>query len=359
MTGSKLANSTNLEIEMRGVTELVPYSGNARTHSQDQIRQIARSIERFGFVNPVLIDEAGQIVAGHGRVRPLKRKDCIMVKRKEKPKKPPAPLNAFEKAIQKESFRKLTVRLDGHPQQLTPIEFLFRKMLATAADGSPLAKRSLLSLLTEIEQRNAEIIEDKCQIWSDYKDAQNAEIEKAARKGEPIPDPLPHPDDIKIYPGEGVRILGPMTEEEVRLYQKACRLRDVLLLQHALDARLGALGPGPNKTAKVGAAYVLALGFDKALPKRMQLADMGFAGHWWTNKGKTKNELLKETYRGWKELEFSTPRGSVMGPVEPLRKVDSAVRRAIEEVQESNGTPQEIERIVDRSIRNVCSLANP
>ena len=44
------------------------HGGNARTHSKAQIKQIARSIERFGFTNPVLIDDANGIVAGHGRV---------------------------------------------------------------------------------------------------------------------------------------------------------------------------------------------------------------------------------------------------------------------------------------------------
>ena len=47
---------------------LRPYERNARTHSKRQIRQIAKSIQRFGFCNPVLIDNQRQIVAGHGRV---------------------------------------------------------------------------------------------------------------------------------------------------------------------------------------------------------------------------------------------------------------------------------------------------
>ena len=47
---------------------LKPYSRNARTHSRKQIRQIANSIERFGFTNPVLVSEGGEIIAGHGRV---------------------------------------------------------------------------------------------------------------------------------------------------------------------------------------------------------------------------------------------------------------------------------------------------
>ena len=47
---------------------LKPYPRNARTHSKKQIKQIASSIQRFGFTNPVLVSDAGEIIAGHGRV---------------------------------------------------------------------------------------------------------------------------------------------------------------------------------------------------------------------------------------------------------------------------------------------------
>ena len=52
---------------------LVPYAANARTHSEAQVGQIAASIAEFGFVNPVLVDAAGVLVAGHGRVLAAKR----------------------------------------------------------------------------------------------------------------------------------------------------------------------------------------------------------------------------------------------------------------------------------------------
>ncbi len=58
---------------MKPVANLTPYARNARTHSKKQIKQIARSIERFGFVNPVLVGDDDQIVAGHGRVEAAKR----------------------------------------------------------------------------------------------------------------------------------------------------------------------------------------------------------------------------------------------------------------------------------------------
>jgi len=54
------------------VTALTPYARNARTHSKKQIKQIAASITAFGFTNPVLIDGAGRIIAGHGRVEAAK-----------------------------------------------------------------------------------------------------------------------------------------------------------------------------------------------------------------------------------------------------------------------------------------------
>jgi DNA modification methylase len=62
------AGPTATAIVMRPIGELRPYAGNARTHSKKQIRQIASSIERFGFTNPVLVSDEGEIIAGHGRV---------------------------------------------------------------------------------------------------------------------------------------------------------------------------------------------------------------------------------------------------------------------------------------------------
>jgi len=48
--------------------DLIPYAMNSRTHSEEQVAQIAASIREFGFTNPVLIDEANNLIAGHGRV---------------------------------------------------------------------------------------------------------------------------------------------------------------------------------------------------------------------------------------------------------------------------------------------------
>ena len=50
------------------VDDLIPYALNSRTHSDDQVAQIAASIREFGFTNPVLIDDDCNLIAGHGRL---------------------------------------------------------------------------------------------------------------------------------------------------------------------------------------------------------------------------------------------------------------------------------------------------
>ena len=68
MSVSERSAGLQLAVVNLPITSLKPYARNARTHSKKQIRQIANSIERFGFVNPVLISDLHEIIAGHGRV---------------------------------------------------------------------------------------------------------------------------------------------------------------------------------------------------------------------------------------------------------------------------------------------------
>jgi len=55
-------------IEHLATDTLVPYARNSRTHSPEQVAQIAASIREYGFTNPVLIDANNTLIAGHGRI---------------------------------------------------------------------------------------------------------------------------------------------------------------------------------------------------------------------------------------------------------------------------------------------------
>lgn len=60
-------------IERRAVDSLIPHANNSRTHSDEQVDQIAASIREWGWTTPVLIDERGGVIAGHGRIMAAKQ----------------------------------------------------------------------------------------------------------------------------------------------------------------------------------------------------------------------------------------------------------------------------------------------
>lgn len=72
------------QFKLVDIDKLVPYARNARTHSPEQILQLRASIREFGFVNPVLIDDAFNVLAGHGRIMAaraegIKEVPCVFV----------------------------------------------------------------------------------------------------------------------------------------------------------------------------------------------------------------------------------------------------------------------------------------
>ena len=67
------SKAQDLSVEYKSVDDLIPYVNNSRTHSDEQVVQIAASIKEFGFTNPLLIDEQGGIIAGHGRLMAAKK----------------------------------------------------------------------------------------------------------------------------------------------------------------------------------------------------------------------------------------------------------------------------------------------
>lgn len=63
------------KITKKNIDDLIPYARNSRTHSDEQIAQIAASIKEWGWTTPVLIDEDGGLIAGHGRVMAARKLD--------------------------------------------------------------------------------------------------------------------------------------------------------------------------------------------------------------------------------------------------------------------------------------------
>ena len=58
----------DLKIQYKKIEDLIPYVNNSRTHSEEQVTQIASSIKEFGWTNPILVDGENGVIAGHGRI---------------------------------------------------------------------------------------------------------------------------------------------------------------------------------------------------------------------------------------------------------------------------------------------------
>jgi len=67
MAKSKIKSPAEEGVKVVNIETLIPYARNSRTHSDEQVAQIAASIKEWGFTTPVLVDEDGGIIAGHGR----------------------------------------------------------------------------------------------------------------------------------------------------------------------------------------------------------------------------------------------------------------------------------------------------
>ena len=71
--------SRHLAVEYWSIDELIPYARNARRHSRAQTRKLQRSLRRFGWTNPLLIDDVGNLVCGHGRLEAARLSGETMV----------------------------------------------------------------------------------------------------------------------------------------------------------------------------------------------------------------------------------------------------------------------------------------
>lgn len=72
-------SKTTTQMQMVKVSELIPYVNNARTHSQEQVNKLRSSLREFGFVNPVIIDQDKNVIAGHGRLMAAKEEGITEV----------------------------------------------------------------------------------------------------------------------------------------------------------------------------------------------------------------------------------------------------------------------------------------
>jgi hypothetical protein len=135
-------------------------------------------------------------------------------------------MRAAEEYLRLEAYRPVTLREDGELIELPAIQAVFRAMGVAAMKGNRFAQKTLAELVTGLEQRDADARFELFGNAIDYKHNWSREIERCEKNGLPVPEPLPHPDDIIVDPSNGgVRILGPQTPEQKAHFDEAMARR--------------------------------------------------------------------------------------------------------------------------------------
>jgi hypothetical protein len=134
---------------------------------------------------------------------------------------------ATEEMLKLEAYRTITLREGEELIELPVIQAVFRAMSVSALKGNRFAQKTLTDMVKNVEQADFSSKLENFEVWFSYKQKWTEEIERCVRAGMPVPDPVPHPDDIKLDFNNGnVRFDGPFTKEAKDRLETAIARRD-------------------------------------------------------------------------------------------------------------------------------------
>lgn len=198
----------------------------------------------------------------------------------------------------KEAERMITVREGDKVNQISTIEAVHRAQSAAALKGNAYAQKHAIENYQRAEQARRREIRESNEWWSGYVRTQQDAHAHAIRNGLPAPTTLPHPDDVVIDSERGVSFIGPFdaaSEERLRI---TLAMRDVLIIQDALQQREDEPRPGHEGAT----ALVCAMRLDQSVPQRFRLSEQDWILRMLHLQGVTKRELRRRLTRDWAAL---------------------------------------------------------
>ena len=196
--------------------------------------------------------------------------------RPKKPKPKPirlsdAPTDHF---LQEEAYRQLKFRENGREVELTAAQAVVRAMYANAIKGNRLSQRYVIEYQERKEERHFRARLDRFARLEKLKVEGDAQIAEHRRRGLPPPEILPHPDDIVLNHRTGEAwINGPETREDLAHYQHLADLRDLCVMQSALNWKRR----GRSRAKTDGGTYCPAMVFaglaEHFLPQRFRRSE--------------------------------------------------------------------------------------
>lgn len=187
----------------------------------------------------------------------------------------------------KQAARLITVREGDQVRQIPAIEAVHLAQYASATKGNAYAQKQIIENYQRAERARREEIRGSNEIWEWYVRRERDLHAHAARNGLPAPSGLPHPDDVRIDSESGVYFVGPFDEPSAERLQETLQLRDVLVLQDALQSR----EPGADYAGFT--AMVCAMLLNQRVPARFRISDEDWLMHAMHLQSVSKVELRK------------------------------------------------------------------
>lgn len=262
----------------------------------------------------------------------------------------PDPLTDLERALLAEARRRVTVRDGGTPVEMSVNEIVVRKTSETAAKGNSHAQRIVLEMFAAAEAREASIKEANAAFWRAYQRHYRSEIAEARKKGEPVPEPVPHPDDILIDDRNNISIDGPVTEPEAQAYAYSVNLRDAFMRQHVLDEKRGNLRGEVERAEGFGSAMMMVSLANAVLPPRLRLDETAVWRLYCRFQSQTIRQLLKDDHRAWKRLGLPSRRGSASPDLGAFIRLLAGLDAITADLAASPGTDRDIDRALARTV---------
>ena len=280
-----------------------------------------------------------EVLSGVGYSRPpehkrFKKGQSGNPKGRPKRQEPEASMSPHTRAlILKENGRLVTIREGDELRQMSTFDLALHAETKSAAGGNAYAQKHKIERGIRADRERRAEIEESNTFWRKYVAWHREQIAEAERNGEPPPAPLPHPDDVVIDDETGVRFVGPVDEAGLARLEQTIKVRDILIMQDALDRCLSEDPAGDNQP---GTALLFAMLLDKGVPARFRLAEAEWTERMMRYDRMPKRALFKTVYGAWKALGRRVPRGRTLPPLEWGEQAAATAFDMASEIQSGN-----------------------